>query len=225
MFLSQVFCLEKMGLIPLLRRLGGAKDQDDREALWEAAETYHRLHQVLQLLLVQQPPPPPLLSQVELCSGSGGGAVYGLALALTSLNLARRGLARPRVKVNIRFCSKLLKIVSLLSSISGGDLRSAGHPSPSLLASPSQAAAAQSSHVRRQGGREVGGGRRACLAGWSPWAAVLPQRHVETRQIFTGGGRILGSHLSSACSAADQPDGGRVVIEVVVVEVVVVVVV
>ena len=107
MFLSQVFCLEKTGLIPLLRRLGGAKDRDDREALWEAAETYHRLHQVPQLLLVQQPPPPPLLSQVELCSGSGGGAVYGLALALTSLNLARRGLARPRVKVNIRFCSKL----------------------------------------------------------------------------------------------------------------------
>ena len=107
MFLSQVFCLEKMGLIPLLRRLGGAKDRDDREALWEAAETYHRLHQVPQLLLVQQTPPPPLLSQVELCSGSGGGAVYGLALALTSLNLARRGLARPRVKVNIRFYSKL----------------------------------------------------------------------------------------------------------------------
>ena len=96
-----------MGLIPLLRRLGGAKDQDDREALWEAAETYHRLHQVPQLLLVQQTPPPPLLSQVELCSGSGGGAVYGLALALTSLNLARRGLARPRVKVYIRFCTKL----------------------------------------------------------------------------------------------------------------------
>ena len=91
----------------MLRRLGGAKDRDDREALWEAAETYHRLHQVPQLLLVQQPPPPPLLSQVELCSGSGGGAVYGLALALTSLNLARRGLARPRVKVNIRFYSKL----------------------------------------------------------------------------------------------------------------------
>ena len=107
MFLSQVFCLEKMGLIPLLRRLGGAKDRDDREALWEAAETYHRLHQVPQVLLVEQIPPPPLLSQVELCSGSGGGAVYGLALALTSLNLARRGLARPRVKVNIRFCSKL----------------------------------------------------------------------------------------------------------------------
>ena len=107
MFLSQVFCLEKMGLIPLLRRLGGAKDRDDREALWEAAETYHRLHQVPQLLLFQQTPPPPLLSQVELCSGSGGGAVYGLALALTSLNLARRGLARPRVKVNIRFYSKL----------------------------------------------------------------------------------------------------------------------
>ena len=96
-----------MGLIPLLRRLGGAKDRDDREALWEAAETYHRLHQVPQLLLVEQPPPPPLLSQVELCSGSGGGAVYGLALALTSLNLARRGLARPRVKVNITFYSKL----------------------------------------------------------------------------------------------------------------------
>jgi len=60
MFLSQVFCLEKMGVIPLLRRLGGAKDQDDREALWEAAETYHRLHQVPQLLLVEQTPPPVL---------------------------------------------------------------------------------------------------------------------------------------------------------------------
>merc|ERR1711971_1483292 len=80
-----VLGLDKMGLIPLLRKLTGAKHSIDREALWEAAETYHRLH------------------QVELCSpsGGGGGAVYGLALALTSLNLARHSLSRPRVQAEI----------------------------------------------------------------------------------------------------------------------------
>ena len=42
----QVFGLDKMGVIPLLRKLTGANHSIDREALWEAAETYHRLHQV-----------------------------------------------------------------------------------------------------------------------------------------------------------------------------------
>merc|ERR1719341_1825021 len=79
-----VFGLDKMGVIPLLRKLTGANHSIDREALWEAAETYHRLH------------------QVELCApGGGGGAVYGLALALTSLNLARHSLSRPRVQAEI----------------------------------------------------------------------------------------------------------------------------
>jgi len=78
-----VFCLDKMGVIPLLRKLTGSKQSIDREALWESAETYHRLH------------------QVELCSPGGGGAVYGLALALTSLNLARHSLSRPRVQAEI----------------------------------------------------------------------------------------------------------------------------
>merc|ERR1719516_260570 len=72
-----------MGLINLLRKLTGSKHSVDREALWEAAETYHRLH------------------QVELCAPGGGGAVYGLALALTSLNLARHSLSRPGVQAEI----------------------------------------------------------------------------------------------------------------------------
>jgi len=78
-----VFGLDKVGVISLLRKLTGAKHSIDREALWEAAETYHRLH------------------QVELCSPGGGGALYGLALALTSLNLARHSLSRPRVQAEI----------------------------------------------------------------------------------------------------------------------------
>merc|ERR1719400_1713407 len=78
-----VFGLDKLGVISLLRKLTGTKHSIDREALWEAAETYHRLH------------------QVELCSPSGGGGVYGLALALTSLNLARHSLSRPRVQAEI----------------------------------------------------------------------------------------------------------------------------
>jgi len=78
-----VFCLDKVGLIPLLRKLTGANQSLDREALWEAAETFHRLH------------------QVELCAPGGGGGVYGLSLALTALNLARHSLTRPRVHAEI----------------------------------------------------------------------------------------------------------------------------
>ena len=48
----QVFSLDKMGVIPLLRKLTGSKQSIDREALWEAAETYHRLHQVFANLIV-----------------------------------------------------------------------------------------------------------------------------------------------------------------------------
>ena len=55
--LAQVFCLDKVGLIPLLRKLTGANQSLDREALWEAAETFHRLHQVLNSPLC---PPSPL---------------------------------------------------------------------------------------------------------------------------------------------------------------------
>ena len=47
-----MFCLDKMGVIPLLRKLTGSKQSIDREALWEAAETYHRLHQVVANLII-----------------------------------------------------------------------------------------------------------------------------------------------------------------------------
>ena len=93
-----MFGLDKVGVIGLLRKLTGAKHSIDREALWEAAETYHRLHQVPYLTLGCTTY---ILTQVELCSPGSGGGVYGLALALTSLNLARHSLSRPRVQVNI----------------------------------------------------------------------------------------------------------------------------
>ena len=56
----QVFCLDKVGLIPLLRKLTGANQSLDREALWEAAETFHRLHQVLNSITSPLCPPSPL---------------------------------------------------------------------------------------------------------------------------------------------------------------------
>ena len=59
---TQVFCLDKVGLIPLLRKLTGANQSLDREALWEAAETFHRLHQVLNSIKSPLCPPSP-------CSG------------------------------------------------------------------------------------------------------------------------------------------------------------
>ena len=98
--LLQVFGLDKVGVISLLRKLTGAKHSIDREALWEAAETYHRLHQVPSSLTIGCTTTN-ILTQVELCAPGGGGALYGLALALTSLNLARHSLSRPRVQVNI----------------------------------------------------------------------------------------------------------------------------
>ena len=54
----------------------------DREMLWESAETYHRLHSVL-------------------TSCNSVGDVRGLALALTSLNLARHASVKPRVMAEI----------------------------------------------------------------------------------------------------------------------------
>ena len=50
--------------------------------LWESAETYHRLHSVL-------------------TSCNSVGDVRGLALALTSLNLARHTSVKPRVMAEI----------------------------------------------------------------------------------------------------------------------------
>ena len=58
--LAQVFCLDKVGLIPLLRKLTRANQSLDREALWEAAETFHRLHQVLNSITTPLCPPSPL---------------------------------------------------------------------------------------------------------------------------------------------------------------------
>ena len=50
--------------------------------LWETAETYHRLHSVL-------------------TSSNSVGDVKGLALALTSLNLARHAHIKPRIMAEI----------------------------------------------------------------------------------------------------------------------------
>ena len=54
----------------------------DRDMLWETAETYHRLHSVL-------------------TSSNSVGDVKGLALALTSLNLARHAHIKPRIMAEI----------------------------------------------------------------------------------------------------------------------------
>lgn len=40
-----VLLLDRLGLVSLLTRLGG-KEAKEGESRWEAAETYHRLHQV-----------------------------------------------------------------------------------------------------------------------------------------------------------------------------------
>jgi len=74
--------LDKMKLPKLVRVLMNAEKSEGRELCWEAAETYHRLH------------------QVELCT-PGNGNIRGLSLALTSLNLARNSLARPKVHAEI----------------------------------------------------------------------------------------------------------------------------
>jgi len=74
--------LDKMKLPKLVRVLMNAEKSESRELCWEAAETYHRLH------------------QVELCT-AGMGDVRGLSLALTALNLARNSLARPRIHAEI----------------------------------------------------------------------------------------------------------------------------
>ena len=55
---------------------------ENRELYWEAAETFHRLH------------------QVELCT-PGSGDVRGLSLALAAVNFARNGLSRPKIHAEI----------------------------------------------------------------------------------------------------------------------------
>merc|ERR1719348_301301 len=71
-----------MKLPRLVRRLMNAEKSVSRELGWEAAETYHRLH------------------QVELCTPNTGD-IRGLALALTALNLARNSLTRPKIHAEI----------------------------------------------------------------------------------------------------------------------------
>ena len=78
--------LDKLKLPQLVRSLMQADCRLQREVVWEAAETFHRLH------------------SVQLCSsGPQCGHLRGLALALTALNLSRNtgGLARPAVQAEI----------------------------------------------------------------------------------------------------------------------------
>ena len=89
-----VLLLDRLGLLSLLTRLGG-KEARAGEARWEAAETYHRLHQVRSSHLA-----PLTCHQVELCT-TGTSATRGLALALTALNLSRPGPARPRLQAEM----------------------------------------------------------------------------------------------------------------------------
>ena len=70
--------LDKMKLPKMIRTLMRVERKRDRDSLWEAAETYHRLHSVL------------------TCDNSVGD-IQGLTLALTSLNLARHSHVKPRV--------------------------------------------------------------------------------------------------------------------------------
>merc|ERR1719312_2242942 len=74
--------LDTFNLPTLLRRAMKAEKSVSRELSWEAAETYHRLH------------------QVELCT-PGTSHIRGLTLALTSLNLARNSLNKPRIQAEI----------------------------------------------------------------------------------------------------------------------------
>ena len=77
-----LFTMDKMRLPKMIRALTRSDKKRDREMLWEAAETYHRLHSVL------------------TCDNSVGD-VQGLALAVTALNLARHSHYKPRVMSEI----------------------------------------------------------------------------------------------------------------------------
>eukprot|EP00090_Calanus_glacialis_P000417 TRINITY_DN10251_c0_g1_i1.p1 TRINITY_DN10251_c0_g1~~TRINITY_DN10251_c0_g1_i1.p1 ORF type:complete len:1045 (-),score=302.19 TRINITY_DN10251_c0_g1_i1:87-3221(-) len=74
--------LDSLKLPKLVRILMNAEKNESRELYWEAAETYHRLH------------------QVELCT-PGTGDIRGLSIALTALNLARNSLSRPKIHTEI----------------------------------------------------------------------------------------------------------------------------
>jgi len=74
--------LDSMKLPKLVRVLMNAEKSEGRELCWEAAETYHRLH------------------QVELCT-PGTGDIKGLSIALTALNLARNSMSRPKIHAEI----------------------------------------------------------------------------------------------------------------------------
>jgi len=74
--------MDWLRLPKFVRKIMKVDDSENRELYWEAAETFHRLH------------------QVELCT-PGSGDVRGLSLALAAVNFARNGLSRPKIHAEI----------------------------------------------------------------------------------------------------------------------------
>ena len=60
-----VLVLDTVRLLPLLRRLGGGGESREREGRWQAAETFHRLHQVRRLDTVSASSPPACAGRAE----------------------------------------------------------------------------------------------------------------------------------------------------------------
>lgn len=75
--------MDALGVPGIVKRIMANKTGANSDLHWEAAETYHRLH------------------QVEL-STTGLGDVRGLAIALTALNLAPRGQQRPHILAEMK---------------------------------------------------------------------------------------------------------------------------
>ena len=149
--LAQVFCLDKVGLIPLLRKLTRANQSLDREALWEAAETFHRLHQVLNSIKSPLCPPSP-------CSGGVVRTWWRWWSVWTFFGFNRTQPCTPQSDQAESPCKYFfLKKDSLqyLLSLSGGDLPSIGGSSPPFLAAIAETLATPVSFGRRQDCRQV----------------------------------------------------------------------